>query len=69
MNVDLLDLTTKSYQRRQSKFPMKHYDVRLFTLLAYRTLQDEGEIRRGYRPSKILAILQDAHQMVFERVR
>ena len=43
MNVDLLNLTTKLYQRRQSKFPMKHYDVRLFTLLAYRTLQEEGK--------------------------
>ena len=69
MNVDLLDLATKPSQRRQSKFSMKRHDVQLLTLLAYRTLQSEGEIQRAYRASKVLAILQEAHQVVLERMR
>ena len=48
MNVDLLDLATESYQRRQSKFSVKRRDAQLLTLLAYRT-------RRAYRLSKHLA--------------
>ena len=39
MDADLLDLATKAYQRRQSKFSMKRCDAQLLTLLAYRTLQ------------------------------
>lgn len=42
MHVDLLELATKSYQRRQGKFSMKRHDVQLLTSLAYRTLQEEG---------------------------
>lgn len=39
MNADLLDLATKSYQRRQSRFSMKRCDAQLLMLLAYRALQ------------------------------